>query len=102
MLGSLRVLESGDLSPGKDDFDRKRRRLPYQMKRFDIEISFSAKVPIRSLVSALRGYENEKSQEAVRVLDIILRQHAAKRRVKNCFHLWHNLHLLMLEIDVWL
>lgn len=36
---------------------------------------------MQAIASALKGQESEKSQEAIRVLDIILRQHAAKQLV---------------------
>ncbi|CAA7389080.1 unnamed protein product [Spirodela intermedia] len=82
-LSSNRTGEVSNGSPGGNDglgdSDRKRRRRPYQLKTFKVELSFSAKVPMRSIANALRGHENENSQEALRVLDIILRQHAAKQ-----------------------
>ncbi|KAK8498367.1 hypothetical protein V6N12_032919 [Hibiscus sabdariffa] len=59
--------------------DRKRIKRPYQSKTFKVEISFAAKIPMQAIQSALRGQESENSQEALRVLDIILRQHAAKQ-----------------------
>ncbi|KAK2971923.1 hypothetical protein RJ640_011704 [Escallonia rubra] len=59
--------------------DRKRARRPYQSKTFKVEISFAAKIPMQAIALALRGQESENSQEALRVLDIILRQHAAKQ-----------------------
>lgn len=48
-------------------------------KTFKVEINFAAKVPMNSILSALKGYDSENSQEAFRVLDIILRQNAAKQ-----------------------
>ncbi|GMI94287.1 OVEREXPRESSOR OF CATIONIC PEROXIDASE 11, ARGONAUTE 4 [Hibiscus trionum] len=59
--------------------DRKRIKRPYQSKTFKVEISFAAKIPMQAIQNALRGQESENSQEALRVLDIILRQHAAKQ-----------------------
>ncbi|RZC61590.1 hypothetical protein C5167_023358 [Papaver somniferum] len=38
-----------------------------------------AKLAYQVMANALRGQENENSQEALRVLDIVLRQHAAKQ-----------------------
>ncbi|WOL14713.1 protein argonaute 4B-like [Canna indica] len=64
-------------SPGESD--RKRIRRPYQTKTFKVEINFAAKIPMKSIALALKGHESENSQEALRVLDIILRQHAAKQ-----------------------
>ncbi|CAI9106107.1 OLC1v1005175C1 [Oldenlandia corymbosa var. corymbosa] len=61
-----------------NDSDRKRMRRPYQSKTFKVEISYAAKIPMQAIGNALRGQESENSQEALRVLDIILRQHAAK------------------------
>lgn len=54
-------------------------RRPYRAKTFKVEISFAAKIPMSAIASALRGQESENFQEAIRVLDIILRQHAAKK-----------------------
>jgi len=34
---------------------------------------------MQAITNALRGQETENFQEAIRVLDIILRQHAAKQ-----------------------
>ncbi|XP_077241476.1 protein argonaute 4B-like [Tasmannia lanceolata] len=67
----------GNDSPGEGD--RKRLRRPYQSKTFKVEISYAAKIPMQSIANALRGNDTENSQEALRVLDIILRQHAAKQ-----------------------
>ncbi|KAG7947378.1 hypothetical protein I3843_14G091600 [Carya illinoinensis] len=62
-----------------NESDRKRLRRPYQSKTFQVEISFASKIPMQAIANALRGQESENSQEALRVLDIILRQHAAKQ-----------------------
>ncbi|KAF5751651.1 hypothetical protein HS088_TW02G00667 [Tripterygium wilfordii] len=59
--------------------DRKRLRRSYNSKTFKVEFSFAAKIPMQAIANALRGKESENSQEALRVLDIILRQHAAKQ-----------------------
>ncbi|KAM7473009.1 hypothetical protein LguiA_011192 [Lonicera macranthoides] len=73
----------GSGSPGgngsPNESDRKRSRRQYQSKTFKVAISYAAKIPMQAIVSALRGQESEHFQEAVRVLDIILRQHAAKQ-----------------------
>uniref|UniRef100_A0A7N0SX97 Argonaute 4 n=1 Tax=Kalanchoe fedtschenkoi TaxID=63787 RepID=A0A7N0SX97_KALFE len=68
---------TGNDSPNESD--RKRVRRPYRSKTFKVEISFAAKIPMMAIANALRGQESENSQEAFRVLDIILRQHAAKQ-----------------------
>ncbi|CAL5434090.1 unnamed protein product [Camellia sinensis] len=71
---------NGNRSPGSpNENDRKRQRRPYQSKTFKVEISFAAKIPMQAIANALRGQESENSQEGLRVLDIILRQHAAKQ-----------------------
>ncbi|KAL2322215.1 hypothetical protein Fmac_026594 [Flemingia macrophylla] len=64
---------------GDNESDRKRMRQPYRAKTFKVEISFAAKIPMQAIGNALRGQETENFQEAIRVLDIILRQHAAKQ-----------------------
>lgn len=75
---------NGNCSPpnghGDDnETDKKRMRRPYRAKTFKVEISYAAKIPMQAIANALRGQESENFQEAIRVLDIILRQHAAKQ-----------------------
>ncbi|GER40704.1 argonaute family protein [Striga asiatica] len=76
-------LNNGNASPGgpgsPNESDKKRVRRPYNSKTFKVELSFAAKIPMQAIANALRGQESENSQEALRVLDIILRQHAAKQ-----------------------
>uniref|UniRef100_A0A0D9ZGT2 Uncharacterized protein n=2 Tax=Oryza glumipatula TaxID=40148 RepID=A0A0D9ZGT2_9ORYZ len=67
----------GNDSPGGSD--RKRVRRPYQTKTFKVELCFAAKIPMNAISQAIKGQESENSQEALRVLDIILRQHSAKQ-----------------------
>jgi eukaryotic translation initiation factor 2C len=59
--------------------DRKRVKRPYQTKTFKVELSFAAKIPMSAIAMALKGQESEHTQEAIRVIDIILRQHPAKQ-----------------------
>ncbi|CAO2184938.1 unnamed protein product [Urochloa humidicola] len=69
-------------SPGNDSppgADRKRARRPYNTKTYKVELSFAAKIPMSAIAHALRGQESEHTQEAIRVIDIILRQHSAKQ-----------------------
>ncbi|KAM0058620.1 putative post-transcriptional gene silencing PAZ-Argonaute family [Helianthus debilis subsp. tardiflorus] len=72
------IRNNGNASPD-NDADKKRMRRSYQSKTFKVELSFAAKIPMQLIAQALRGQESENSQEALRVLDIILRQHAAKQ-----------------------
>uniref|UniRef100_A0A8R7RDL5 Protein argonaute 4B n=1 Tax=Triticum urartu TaxID=4572 RepID=A0A8R7RDL5_TRIUA len=64
-------------SPGGGD--QKRVRRPYQAKTFKVELNFAATIPMAAIGHAIRGQESEHSLEALRVLDIILRQHSAKQ-----------------------
>ncbi|KAI9079531.1 hypothetical protein K1719_038503 [Acacia pycnantha] len=74
---------NGNCSPdgqgSPNEGDRKRMRRPNRAKTFKVEISFAAKIPMQAIANALRGQETENFQEAIRVLDIILRQNAAKK-----------------------
>ncbi|KAK9677936.1 hypothetical protein RND81_11G176900 [Saponaria officinalis] len=72
---------NGNASPDaqENEGDKKRLRRPYQSKTFKVEFSFAAKIPMQAIANVIRGQENENSMEAVRVLDIILRQHAARQ-----------------------
>ncbi|PHT36720.1 hypothetical protein CQW23_24420 [Capsicum baccatum] len=63
-----------------NETDRKRLHRLYQSKTFKVKISFAVKIQIQEITNTLRGQEMENSQETLRVLDIILRQHAAKHQ----------------------
>ncbi|KAJ4836445.1 hypothetical protein Tsubulata_023081 [Turnera subulata] len=59
--------------------ERKRMKRAFHSKTFKVEISFAAKITMQAITAALQGQESKNSQEGLRVLDIILRQHAAKQ-----------------------
>ncbi|KAJ8459913.1 hypothetical protein OPV22_032839 [Ensete ventricosum] len=59
--------------------DLKRSKRSGFMKRFIVGIKFVAKFPMRSIALALRGSEREDAQDALGVLDIILKQQQAER-----------------------
>ena len=76
---------NGNCSPDGNgelnESDKKRMRRPNSSKAFKVELSYASKIPLQAIANALRGQESENYQEAIRVLDIILRQHAAKQCV---------------------
>uniref|UniRef100_A0A0E0LYI9 Piwi domain-containing protein n=1 Tax=Oryza punctata TaxID=4537 RepID=A0A0E0LYI9_ORYPU len=59
--------------------DKKRSKHTHLAKKFVVGISYAAKIPLKSVALALRGSESDHAQDALRVLDIILRQQQAKR-----------------------
>ncbi|KAG9138288.1 hypothetical protein Leryth_001491 [Lithospermum erythrorhizon] len=59
--------------------DKKRSKRQPRSKTYTVVITYATKIPLQAIESALQGEDSEHFQEAVRVLDIILRQHAAKR-----------------------
>ncbi|XP_045814117.1 protein argonaute 16 isoform X2 [Trifolium pratense] len=69
--------------PGADGSphgENKRSKRSFPPKAFTVEISFSAKIPLQSIALSLKGIESyANSQDALRVLDTILRQRAANR-----------------------
>ncbi|CAH2072228.1 unnamed protein product [Thlaspi arvense] len=71
---------TGNASPSEtNDADRKRSRRPNESKKFMVEISYAAKIPMQAIAGALQGKETVHSQDAIRVLDVILRQCAARQ-----------------------
>ncbi|KAK9924508.1 hypothetical protein M0R45_032874 [Rubus argutus] len=54
----------------------KRARRSLQSKIFTVELSYAAKIPLKSIALALKGADVDNTQEALRVLDIILQQQA--------------------------
>ncbi|KAL2493541.1 Protein argonaute 6 [Forsythia ovata] len=57
----------------------KKSKHSLQAKTFKVEISHATKVPLKFSSFALQGAEPERVQDALKVLDIILRQEAANR-----------------------
>jgi len=73
---------NGNASPDHENqngSDKKRVRRPYQSKQYKVELSYAAKIPMQAIANVIKGQENENTMEALRVLDIVLRQHAAKQ-----------------------
>ncbi|KAL0751030.1 hypothetical protein Bca101_033033 [Brassica carinata] len=71
---------TGNASPNEtNDADRKRSRLPHRSKKFMVEITYAARIPMQAIASAIRGKETDNLQDATRVLDVILRQNAARQ-----------------------
>ncbi|KAL0307160.1 UNVERIFIED_CONTAM: protein argonaute 16 [Sesamum radiatum] len=85
---------------GSPNDSSKRSKRSLQSKTFKVEISYAAKIPLKTISLALQGAETEKVQDALRVLDIILRQQAAKRRERVPFQLPSNSWWLISNIDV--
>ncbi|CAO2813123.1 unnamed protein product [Amaranthus hypochondriacus] len=59
--------------------ERKRLRRPQRSKTYMVDISYATKIPLQAITNALRVQDSEHYQEAVRVLDVVLRQHAARQ-----------------------
>ncbi|XP_059282299.1 protein argonaute 16-like [Lycium ferocissimum] len=64
---------------GSTNHSSKRSKHSLHSKAFLVEIDYAAKIPLRSVSLALQGADPENVQDALRVLDIILRQQAANR-----------------------
>ncbi|CAH9111873.1 unnamed protein product [Cuscuta epithymum] len=73
------VLEEATAKHRCLDESVKRSKCSFQPKTFIVEITYAAKIPLDSLSHALEGADPEPGEDAVRVLDIILRQRAANR-----------------------
>ncbi|CAN1124269.1 Protein argonaute 16 [Linum perenne] len=74
-------IAKGGSEHGSPSSISKRTKCSIGSKTFKIEISYAAKIPLKPVVLALKGTEEDSSdiQDALRVLDIILRQQAASR-----------------------
>lgn len=71
---------SGNISPGEDSYEPgKRSKCTFQSKTFKVEFNYAAQIPLKSIASALQESHTEVAQDAIRVLDSVLRQHAAQR-----------------------
>ncbi|KAG8049565.1 hypothetical protein GUJ93_ZPchr0009g1049 [Zizania palustris] len=58
---------------------KKRAKRSHLANKFIVGISYASKIPLKSVALALRGSESDHAQDALRVLDIVLRQQQAKR-----------------------
>ncbi|KAK2439745.1 protein argonaute [Trifolium repens] len=74
----LEEVSSMKVGRNLDDATKRMRRQP-RSKTFKVEISYVTKIPLKAITNAIQGQESEHYQEALRVLDIILRQNAAKQ-----------------------
>ncbi|KAL6626385.1 hypothetical protein ACP70R_030111 [Stipagrostis hirtigluma subsp. patula] len=59
--------------------DMKRMKQSMEAKTFKVELSLAGNVPMSSIAKVLRGHEPYNYQEALRVLDSVLRQNSAKQ-----------------------
>ena len=80
-ISSLCDSETG--SPGFNGSPKesgKRSKRSFNSKTFKIQLSYAATIPAKYIALALKGADADNSaQDALRVLDIILRQQAANR-----------------------
>ncbi|KVI08483.1 Argonaute/Dicer protein, PAZ [Cynara cardunculus var. scolymus] len=80
-LLSNRMLRGAGGSPNgsPNESGSKRSRRPPQCKSYKLHINYATKIPIQAIFKALEGKDSEQFHEAIRVLDVLLRQHAAKQ-----------------------
>ncbi|OIT40115.1 PREDICTED: protein argonaute 4A-like [Nicotiana attenuata] len=76
---SRSTTQGGSLEGSPSEADKKRSKRQPRSKAYKVVIKYAAKIPMQAITNALRGQDSEQYQETVRVLDIVLRQHAAKR-----------------------
>ncbi|XP_024986290.1 protein argonaute 4A-like [Cynara cardunculus var. scolymus] len=81
VLESLLMLRGAGGSPNgsPNESGSKRSRRPPQCKSYKLHINYATKIPIQAIFKALEGKDSEQFHEAIRVLDVLLRQHAAKQ-----------------------
>ncbi|KAI3747368.1 hypothetical protein L6452_09822 [Arctium lappa] len=77
-LSSNRMVR-GSPNGSPNESGSKRSRRPPQCKSYKLQINYATKIPIQAIFKALQGQDSEQFHEAVRVLDVLLRQHAAKQ-----------------------
>ncbi|KAJ3669410.1 hypothetical protein LUZ60_011360 [Juncus effusus] len=70
--------KAGSGSPDADG-DQKRLKKAYQAKSFKVGITYAAKIPLKPIAIALKGGDSSQTQDALRVLDIVLRQQQANK-----------------------
>ncbi|RDX95578.1 Protein argonaute 4A, partial [Mucuna pruriens] len=78
-ISSRRVERSRSPDDSLSEGASKRMRLRSRSKTINLDVKYAAKIPMQAIANALRGQDSERFQEALRVLDVILRQHAANQ-----------------------
>ncbi|KAF8113383.1 hypothetical protein N665_0050s0041 [Sinapis alba] len=71
------VLEDMSRSKSNASSSDANTRRPGKSKKFNVSITFAAKIAIQAIKGTLQGEEPNDHQNAVRVMDVILRQNAA-------------------------
>lgn len=60
----------------------KRSKRSYQSRTYKVEIAYASKIPLKAISCSLKGTDEDCNvQDALRVLDIVLRQQAANRYI---------------------
>ncbi|KAI5077233.1 hypothetical protein GOP47_0007057 [Adiantum capillus-veneris] len=62
-----------------DDDTTKRRRVASRSREFKVKIEYAATVKMTAIGAILSGQKNDRAQDALRVLDIVLKQHSASK-----------------------
>eukprot|EP00250_Pteridium_aquilinum_P017282 c23547_g3_i1 orf=275-2986(+) len=62
-----------------DDDSMKRRKVSSRNREYKVKIEYAATVKMGAINSLLSGQRNDRAQDALRVLDIVLKQHAASK-----------------------
>jgi eukaryotic translation initiation factor 2C len=57
----------------------KRSRISPRGRDYKVKLEYVATVKMGAIMDMLRGQRNDRAQDAVRVLDIVLRQHSASK-----------------------
>ncbi|XP_023637185.1 LOW QUALITY PROTEIN: protein argonaute 8 [Capsella rubella] len=57
----------------------KRLKLPHQSEKYNVAISFAAKIPMQAISHTLQGRERNRIQDMIRAMDVILGQNAARQ-----------------------
>lgn len=66
-------------NPADDDSSKRRRMSSRNTREFKVKIEYAATVRMGAINAILSGQRNDRAQDALRVLDIVLKQHAASK-----------------------
>ncbi|XP_004298218.1 PREDICTED: protein argonaute 4A-like [Fragaria vesca subsp. vesca] len=79
VLDDISASTSGGSGRQEREGNRKRVKQFFRSKKIKVQFNLAAIIPMQAIANVLRGQNSGQFQEAVRVLDIILRQNAAKQ-----------------------
>eukprot|EP00249_Psilotum_nudum_P010610 c22645_g1_i2 orf=439-2946(-) len=74
-----REVAGSSSSLGFEEASRKKRKTMSDRRGFKVRVDFTSRISMRSILAVTQGQQPKEAQDALRVLDVVLREHASSR-----------------------